>query len=358
MPHPIEPEEPQFTPDNNEEDETAPRDLGSSLFTPRTVISFLFALVILFFVIRRTNIDISESFRQMRQANLWYLSGAILAYYVTFVLRGWRWKGMLASAGISEKTGHKMPNLVGMFQIMTLSWFTNSILPARMGDAYRCYLIKRRSGASFGVSLGTMLAERLIDLVVLVAMLLLAGAAVYGTHTPDRTEQAFLVGGGVVVLVVTGVAVLWALRDRVEAFMPGRLAMVFGRVRKGLFESLGRPTQPIGVSVVLWLCDGLRVLLVARALGEVIPYHAAIMVALLSALVSTIPITPAGLGFVEGIMIYSLTSIGVLQSTAGTIALLDRVVTYGTLLIVGGLVYIWVLRTEFKQGKVDNARTG
>ncbi len=337
------------TRDPGDVEESTPRDIGSSLFTPRTVISFLFAMVILYFVIRRTNIDVAESFRQIRDANFWYLGGAIFIYYFTFVLRGWRWKYMLASANISETTGHTMPGMVGMFQIFTLSWFTNSILPARMGDAYRCYLIKRRAGASFGISLGTMLAERLIDLVVLVGMLLLAGAAVYGTHTPDRAQQAFLVGGSVVVIGVIGVVVLWILRDRIETFMPTRIVRVYRRVRNGLFDSLARPIRPVGVSILLWFCDGLRVLLVALALGEVISYEAAIMVALLSALVSTVPITPAGLGFVEGIMIYALTTIGVGSSTAGAIALLDRVVTYGSLIIVGGIVYLWVLRTELRE---------
>lgn len=355
MPRPIESDQDNLTPGAGDEQELAPRDIGSSLFTPRTVISFLFALVVLFFVFRRTNLDFGESLRQMRSANLWYLAGALAAYYVTFVLRGWRWKYMLAAADISEETGHNMPNMAGMFQIMTLSWFTNSILPARMGDAYRCYLIKRRAGASFGISLGTMLAERLIDLVILVAMLLLSGAAVYGTHTPDRAQQAFLIGGGVVVIGVLGVVTLWFLRDRIEVFMPGRLVRVYRRVRSGLFDSLAKPTLPVAVSVVLWLCDGLRVFFVASALGEVIPYHAAIMVALLSALVSTVPITPAGLGFVEGIMIYTLTTIGVGNSTAGAIALLDRVVTYGSLIIVGGIVYLWVLRTDLRD---DNARSG
>jgi uncharacterized protein (TIRG00374 family) len=350
-----ESEKDNLTQDPNDEQVQMPKDIGSSLFTPRTVISFLFALVVLFFVFRRTNLDFGESLRQMRNANLWYLAGAMGAYYITFVLRGWRWKEMLASAGISDETGHKMPNLVGMFQIMTLSWFTNSILPARMGDAYRCYLIKRRSGASFGISLGTMLAERLIDLVVLVAILLLSSAAVYGTHAPDRAQQAFLIGGGVVVIGVVGVVVLWFLRERIEVLMPTRILRVYQRVRKGLFESLAKPALPLGVSVILWLFDGLRVWFVASALGEVIPYEAAIMVALLSALVSTVPITPAGLGFVEGIMIYALTTIGVGSSTAGAIALLDRVVTYGSLIIVGGLVYLWVLRTDLR---VDHARSG
>lgn len=344
--------EPDFTPDESSEDfqEDAPRDIGSSLFSVRTIISFAVALVVMYVVIRRTNIDFRESFEQMRNANVWYFSAAVVMYYVTFVLRGWRWKQMLGSAGISEKTGHNMPGTVGMFQIMTLSWFANSILPARVGDAYRCYLIKRRAGASFGVSLGTMLAERLIDLVVLVAMLLMAGVVVYGTHAPDRAQQAFAIGGGVVVLGVIGVAIVWILREKIENVLPSRIVRHYKKVQNGLFDSLGKPAVPVGVSVLLWLCDGLRVFLVAWSLGQHIPYQAAIMVALLSALVSTIPVTPAGLGFVEGIMIWALTSIDVPGSTAGAIALLDRLVTYGSLLIVGTIVYVWVLRKDLRAG--------
>lgn len=332
-----------------------PGKLGSSLFTPRTVISFVVALVVMYLVISRTDIDFRDSLRQIREANIWYFGAALFMYYITFVLRGWRWKGMLAAAGISEETGHPMPGASGMFQIMTLSWFANSILPARMGDAYRCYLIKRRANASFGVSLGTMLAERLIDLVVLVGMLLLAGVVVYGTHAPDRAQQAFLAGGAVVVIGVVGVALFWVLRERIENFLPARVLLHYRKVRNGLFDSLAKPGVPIGVSLLLWLCDGMRVFLVAWALGEHIPYHAAIMVALLSALVSTIPITPAGLGFVEGIMIYALTSIGVASSTAAAIAVLDRLVTYGSLLIVGTLVYLWVLRKDLQP---SDERTG
>ena len=335
--------------------EQAPQGLETSLFTPRTIISFLLALVVLYLVISRTNIDFAESWRQIRRANYWYFGAALVMYYITFVLRGWRWKGMLGSAGISDSTGHPMPSISGMFQIMTLSWFANSVLPARMGDAYRCYLIKRRANASLGISLGTMLAERLIDLFVLVGMLLMAGAIVYGTHAPDQAQQAFFAGGGLVLLGVVGMAVFWILRDRIEGMLPGRIVTHYRKVRDGLFDSIRKPLAPVGVSILLWLCDGMRVFLVAWSLDQHIPYQAAIMVALLSALVSTIPITPAGLGFVEGMMIYALTSIGVASSTAAAIALLDRLVTYGSLLIVGGIVYLWVLRKDLRP---DDANTG
>lgn len=330
-------------------------ELRGSLFTRRTILSFVMALVVLYFVLSRTNIDLSAAVKQIRQANVWYLGAALLAYYGSFLIRGWRWRGMLGSASINEASGYRMPNMTGMFQIITLSWFANSVFPARMGDAYRCYLMKKRANASFGVSLGTMLTERLIDLVVLVGMLLVSGAVVYGTHAPDRAQQSFIAGGIVVVVGVVGVGLLWILRERIESFLPSRLVRHYRTVREGLFDSLGKPVMPIGVSVLLWLGDGLRLFLVAWSLGQHIPYQAAIMVALLSALVSTIPITPAGLGFVEGIMIYALTSIGVASSTAAAIALLDRLVTYGSLIVIGGIIYAWTLRKDLR---IANASTG
>lgn len=332
-----------------------PKAMTRNLFSARMLVSLLVAIGVLVFVIRGTDLDVREALRQIRQANVGYFALAVLTYYFSFLLRGYRWKQMLVTAGISESTGHRMPGLGGMFQIITLSWFVNSVLPARAGDAYRCYLIKQRAGASFGISLGTMLAERLIDLVVLVTLLLVSGVVVYGTHAPDRAEQAFLIGGGVVVLGVVGVIVLWFLRDRLESFMPTKAVRHYRRVQSGLFSSLSKPVMPVGISVIIWLCDGLRVFLVAWSLGQHVPYQAAIMVALLSAMISTIPVTPAGLGFVEGIMIYALTTINVSSNTAGAIALLDRVVTYGSLLIVGGIMYAWLLKREVQE---TNANPG
>jgi uncharacterized protein (TIRG00374 family) len=240
-----------------------------------------------------------------------------------------------------------------MVQIMVLSWFANCVVPARLGDAYRSYLLKRRSQASFSVSLGTILAERLIDLVVLVSVLLGAGLLVFGTHVPARAEQAFLLGAGVVVFGVIGVVVLWVARERAERLLPPRLMNHFSRLHSGIFRILSKPTPYAFVSVLLWLGDGLRVYLVAWSLGEHISYPAAVMVSLSSALVTIIPITPAGLGVVEGFMIWALPQVGVIQSKAVAIALLDRFVTYWSLILVGLPLYLWMLRRDIAEPNED-----
>lgn len=336
---------------NHANNDMKPDSIGKRFLSLRTFVSFGLALAILVFVFRGLGIDIGEAWERIRQANVPMFLGALAVFYFTFVIRALRWTSMLARVGINEAHGHPVPKLPGMIQIFLLSWFANCVVPARLGDAYRSYLIKQRADASFSVSFGTILAERLIDLVMLVTVLLGAGLIVFGTHAPDRAENTFLIGGVVVVVGIAGVVGLWIARERVERLLPPRLTTHFRKLHTGIFLVLSKPTPYALSSIVLWLCDGLRVYLVAWSLGQHISYPAAIAVALVSALVSIVPFTPAGLGVVEGFMVWSLTQIDVPAGSAAAIALLDRFVTYGSLLIIGLPLYLWVLRRDMKEAR-------
>lgn len=324
----------------------SPEPLGSRLLRPQTLLSFVIAVAIFIFLFTRLEIDIGEVVQSIRDARLIFLVPAFALFYGALFLRTLRWKAMLAQADISKRHGYQLPASLGLYRIILLSWFANSIAPARLGDAYRAILLKQRSGASIGTTVGTILAERLIDLIVLVVVLLMAGLIVFGTHVPDRAGLAFLFGAAVVVVGVLGVLVLWFGRTFFERLVPNRFVSLYQRLQTGVFKILRRPWPFAGVSVVIWFTDGLRLLLVARSLGVELTIQAAIMVALISALVTIIPFTPAGLGIVEGFMIWALTQVGVMSSAAVAIALLDRSITYLSLIVIGVLLYLLTLRRE------------
>lgn len=331
----------------------APDSLGRRFLNLRTLVSFGLAIAVMYVVFRGLGIDLGDAWSRMRQANRGMFAAALGVFYLSFVIRAWRWTRMLGRVGIDAEHGYPVPELPGMYQIILLSWFANCVVPARLGDAYRSFLLKARTGASFGMSFGTILAERLIDLVVLVSVLLVSGLIVFGAHAPDQAAKAFLFGGAVVVIGVVGIVVLWLLRNQIERILPLRVMMHYRRLNRGLFRVLARPI-PFGVmSVLLWLGDGLRVFLIAWSLGQHISYQAAIMVALISALVSIVPFTPAGLGFVEGFMVTALTQIGVPPGIAAAITLLDRVVTYLSLIVIGLPIYLWVLRRDIGESRAS-----
>lgn len=323
-----------------------PESLGSRMLRPRTLVSFAIAILIVYFVFKRLNIDPGTVWGYLRNADLLLFGAAVTVFFSSFVLRAIRWKMMLARVGFDERRGYPIPRIPGMFQIFLLSWFANCVVPARLGDAYRSFLLKERAKTSFSVGLGTILAERLIDLVVMVAMVLVTGVLVFGTSVPSRAEQAFLVGAVVVAVGIIGAVALWFLRDQVVRLVPERFSHHFLHLHGAIFDILKRPYPYAGIGILIWLCDGLRLFLIARSLGTHLGFEEAIVVSLLSALVTIVPITPAGLGVVEGFMIWLLPRVGVLPDPAAAIAFLDRFATYWILILVGLPLYFINLRRD------------
>jgi hypothetical protein len=65
---------------------------------------------------------------------------------------------------------------------------------ARLGDAYRSYLLKKVTGVSFVVTLGTVLAERLLDTFVLARMMDASLLVVFGGSLSMEATQLLSAG--------------------------------------------------------------------------------------------------------------------------------------------------------------------
>jgi uncharacterized protein (TIRG00374 family) len=334
-------DDPEF---ERQEEEVASESIWKRILDPRTLISFLVAIVIMAFVVWKGDLDIRKSWQSIRNANVgWYAFG-LAVFYFSFVIRAVRWRAMLARAGVTEEHGYQIPALRGFLQILLISWFANCVVPAKLGDAFRGYLLKERSQVSFGLSMGTILAERLMDLVILVGVLLLSGLIVFGTHIPRDAELAFALGAATVAVGVIGAIGLFVFRSRVERILPERFAKHFTKLTTGVFHSLRNPLPLIGYTVSIWLLDGVRLWMVAKSLGIDLHVVESQMVSLSSALVTIIPFTPGGLGVVEAFMVWILQQVDVLKDDATAIAVLDRSISYFSLIVVGIPLYVWYLR--------------
>lgn len=324
--------------------------LRQRLLSPQTLISFGIAIAILWFVVRRLDIDPGAIWAQIRQANLLLLALAFILWYGAFFVRGWRWGYMLDSAGLNRVHGFSLPPTRGLAEIIVLAYFANSIVPAKLGDAYRAYLLKRESGVPFSAGFGTILAERLVDAMMVVIVLAGSALLVFGAEMPSQARPAMMLGGLLIVVGVVGLSVLWLTRNSVICVLPGRLQDAYARLQEAIFGSLRRPALVLGLGVLLWLNDGMRVWFVARSLDAGISPAVAILIAVMGALLTIIPFTPAGLGVVElGVGSVLVGVLGVDPVVAGSMILLDRVVGYWSLLVVGTTLYVRRTRREYRE---------
>jgi len=327
--------------------------LRRRIASPRVLISFALALAMLWFGVRQLNVDPAALMMQVRQANPLYMFLAFTLWYGAFFVRAWRWGFMVRTSGAADGPGQQVPPTPDLASIVILAYFANSLVPAKLGDAYRAWLLRRDGGVTMSAAFGTILAERLVDAMTIVLVLAASAIAVFGTQLPEQARPALVLGGGVLVLGLLGLCVMWITRDTIERFLPERLREMYSRLQGAVFGSLRRPGVVFGISVLLWLGDGMRVWMVSRALDAGISPAVAIFVAVMSALLTVIPFTPAGLGVVElGVGSVLIGVLGMDPVMAGSIIVLDRVVTFWSLLLVGGIIYLWRTRREIQAVQV------
>ena len=96
----------------------------------------------------------------------------------------------------------------------------------------------------------------------------------------------------------------------------------------------------------IWFAEGVRFYFVAWSLDAMLPPSSALFLALISSLATVSPITPAGLGVVEAIVISVLPLVGVSGDAAAAIAILDRMISYWSLILVGLPLYVMYVRRD------------
>lgn len=311
--------------------------LADRFLNLRTLTSFGIALALLYFLITRVDIDFRQVWANIQRANLPLYLTAIAVYYASFAARGYRWRRLLRNAEVAWET---IPRVRDLAEIIYLSWFANSVVPAKLGDLYRGYLLKKESRIAFSASMGTIVAERLLDFVVLVILMGAAGLASYRGRLPARIIQLLAVTFALVVAVIIGLLVLRRFGDFIGTFLPGRVGDLYGRFSGAILLSFQHFLQLLAYTVAAWACETARVLFVILALGISLPLSMVIFLGLLAALLTTLPLTPGGLGFAEAGLTGVLILYGVDKDTALSIAVLDRSISYLSLLVGGFIVYV------------------
>jgi len=336
-------------------EEEVPRQvaIGKRLGDWRTLASFGIALAILVFAIAKSGIDPAKTWQTLRHANILFFLLAFVSYYISFPIRTHRWRRLMHNANhgaLQQKIDHYPA--WDLTQILYLSWFANVVVPAKLGDVYRAFLARRWLGVSMSRSVGTVLAERILDLVVLFPLLLVAAfltfqSKLFAAHGTGSNILLALGFGLALALVAGGLLlVIWRAGDSVLRVLPHRFHDIYNHFRHGAVSSFGREAPSlVGQTVVIWLLEGARLTCILASLnlleGGRIGPSAAIFLALGSSVLTTLPLTPGGLGVVEPFILGVLVFLGVHggKDTGAAVAVLDRIISYLSIAVFGFLLY-------------------
>ena len=227
-------------------------------------------------------------------------------------------------------------------------------MPAKLGDLYRAYLLRKEAGLPTSRTFGTVLAERLLDLIVL--LLLFIPAVIISLHEnlPSQLQTGLKVTLALVVLGIIGLFALRLFPAQIARLVPERFRGHYNHFQEGTLGSFRHvPTLSL-LTVGVWACEATRFLLIALAFhligGDTLHVvTAALFIALGEALLTVVPFTGGGLGLVEGGMLAMIALFTSQTNVAAAAILSDRTISLFSILVIGFIVFMFAFGRDTRK---------
>jgi uncharacterized protein (TIRG00374 family) len=253
------------------------------------------SIVALWLVLR--GVDVGQTIDLLSRAQpAWILLGALFLS-TDLALRALRWQRLLRPIATV-----RYPPMLGY---LLVGYLANNILPARLGELVRSHYLGDREGISRASALGTVVVERVVDLVAVVGI---ASVALLVLSIRGVLAGAVLVGAAVAGLFLVALA-LGIVAHRLPGADRARAAVerwpqvreLAARLQGGLAVA-GRPrtlAEALGVSAVAWTVAILAWAAIGQSIGVELSMGQAALLASGVALASAIPAGPSNLGTFE-----------------------------------------------------------
>ncbi len=254
------------------------------------------------------------------------LVGAVALYGLATVVRAERWQRLLED----EKATPRRPDT---YALTCIGYMGNNVLPARAGDAIRVVLMAPRAATSMRTTVGTLLAERLLDIAVLVVLFVVVGYGLLGEVGAEKVE----IIAALAVAAAVGAVVAWRIvrrNERLHDLLAPIASSTLGlrRAHHGLLL--------LGMTLVIWAIEAGVWMSVGAAVGfGMDPIEGLYLVALASVF-SLIPSGPAYAGTQDAAVAIGIKALGGSGATAVAYLLMLRFVIVVPITVVGFVLLI------------------
>ena len=274
--------------------------------------------------------------RQAHLLDLSLLVGATALYWLALSLRVLRWQLLLRQLGAAP--------LALVAETLVVGYAVNNVLPARLGEVARAAYAKRRLGIGRARVFGSIVIERLLDLLAILSclgggLLLFAGGG-QGPRIP--TFELIAINAGVVI----GIAVLAlvVLRsgglDRIP--LPAPVLAVSRDFRVGI-AALNRQSATLAVvlSAAIWLFEVCALVQIFHALQLSLTLAQGLLLMGAASLSTLVPTAPGYLGTYQLVFVLAMRVFGLPESAGVVASTAIQLCLFGSVTVAGGVLLGW-----------------
>lgn len=255
-------------------------------------------------------------------SDLAWLVAAVVGYFGACAIRAERWLLLLRRDGAS-------PDRADAYALTAVGFMGNNVLPARAGDALRVVLLAPRARTDKRSVLGTLIAERVLDVVVLLGLFAIVAFGLL--NDAALPSGARLLTGAVILAAIAiaaaAAAVVLHRRGKLDLIKPLARATAQLRGRHG--------AEAVTLTIALWAAEICVWWACAEAAGlGLSPLEACYLISLASIFI-LIPAGPGYAGTLDAAIILGVSAVGHTESEALAYLLLLRLVLLLPITIAG-----------------------
>jgi uncharacterized protein (TIRG00374 family) len=323
---------------------------------PRFVLGLVLSMLTLYLALK--NVQWPRVATALVGANVAWLLLAVASFLLTNWVKGVRWRLLF----YPSQTGLSVPRCVSILYVGQLA---NSILPMRLGELARAYLIGEAYSVDKVLALATTVVEKAMDSVVL--LLLIAGLSPLIPLPPWLSRSSLIVSGALAALLVlliilanqrgkiVGLLEGWIVRYPPLAVLRPAERLVDASAELRALRHAGVQAQLWGCSVVIWMLAVSTNVLTLWAVGLKLSLLASVLLLVVLTTGAILPTSPLQIGVFHYLCLITLAVFGVEQSLALTYAFLLHLVVYGPILALG-LWGMW--REDYDLGRLGPTSRG
>lgn len=293
-------------------------------------------------------VDPAEIWANLQQAELSFIGWSALGILLFMMIRAVRWRYMLAN----EITWSQV------FHIQNIGYMFNMVLPFRAGDVARALLIGNVPPITLARGLSTMVVERILDMMFIVALLPFTLAEVINLPVwmqEGATASGVVAVGAIGVLIVAanqrGLANRWgtAVLNRIPFMQTERW---IGRMNE-LLDGLGSLTRLkdslilVLLSILVWIPILFAYQWGIRAVGGQVSLLAASFVVCAAALSIALPSSPGQIGVFHIGVTAAMLALGQSDGAAAGFAVVYHALNLISMIILG-LIGLTSIGTTFR----------
>lgn len=283
--------------------------------------------------------------RILKATDPWWFAAGLLINFCALVFRTIRWRILIDA--------RQPPPFYATFFANTVGYALSAILPIRAGDVARPALLARRSSVRFPDALGTVLTERVLDLISILALLLYFSLRRWHTFNDGVVHGSAYGAAAILALLIVLMLGVYlfpgAIRrghNRLGRLLPQRFREPWSRFFDAFAGTMQLAKMPIAATLVLattagvWFCLLAQYSLTLLAAHHPLPFDAALFLSAATTVGVAIP-TPGGVGGFHKMCQWVLTTyygFGIDASVA--VAVLLHVVSTVPVLLTGLALFV------------------